>query len=311
MHDRSTLGGGITDYLMDDAVIRERQKREVPLFGATPGELRAAYELSLERTRGSNRNGEPLSTVLRPESVALFVGQGRSGHSLIGALLDAHPDCVIAHELNVCNLIASGFDRDQICYLMWENSRHFAKVGRAWGRYSYAVPGAQQGRFRKLRVIGDKKGGSTSDFFYQARSNFTLTAAFFGVPLRFIHVVRNPLDNIAAMAMLSGGTAGLDFAIANFVRRCIASAQLLEAGTDDIITIYHEDVLSSPRGELVTLAEWLELTVEPAWLDACAQLIVPSPSRSRDKVTWSASQKAIVRDLISRHAFLRRYEDDL
>ncbi|MGH6882871.1 MAG: hypothetical protein ACREFM_18260, partial [Hypericibacter sp.] len=188
MHDRSAHSGGISDYLMDDAVIKERQRHEVPLFGATQEELRTAYQLSLQRTRGSDRNSEPLSTVLRPESVALFIGQGRSGHSLVGALLDAHPDCLIAHELNVCSLIAAGFDRDQICYLMWENSRHFAKVGRAWGRYSYAVPGAQQGGFRKLRVIGDKKGGSTSDYFYQNPSNFARTAAFFDVPLRFIHV---------------------------------------------------------------------------------------------------------------------------
>ena len=31
----------------------------------------------------------------------LFIGYGRSGHSLVAAILDAHPKIVIAHEFDV------------------------------------------------------------------------------------------------------------------------------------------------------------------------------------------------------------------
>jgi hypothetical protein len=101
---------------MDDSVIKERQKHEMPLFGVTPQELDAAYRLSLPRTRGSERDVDPLPALLRPELVLLFVGRGRSGHGPIGALVDAHLDCLVSTELNVCSLIAAGFDKDQISH---------------------------------------------------------------------------------------------------------------------------------------------------------------------------------------------------
>lgn len=311
MRDQKPCSRSGPDFLMADSAIRERQRQEVPLFGATPAELDAIFELSLRRTRGSGRNIEPLATLLQPRSVVLFVGQGRSGHSLVGALLDAHPDCLIAHELNVCSLIAAGFNKNQIYYLIWENSRHFAKVGRAWGKYSYTVPGAHQGQFRRLSVVGDKKGGSTADYFHQDLSNIDRTAAFFNVPLRFVHVVRNPLDNIAAMALQTGGTIGLDGAIANYARRCVAAAQVLEARPGDVITLHHEDVISHPKTELMTLAERLGIVAESAWLDACAKVIAPTPSRSRDKVSWLHSQQAAVRHLVAQNPFLQRYEGDM
>jgi hypothetical protein len=311
MRDQKSFGRNGLGFLMADSAIRERQMHEIPLFGATPEELNAIFDLSLRRTQGEKGGAGPLSAVLQPMSVALFLGQGRSGHSLVGALLDAHADCLIAHELNVCGLIAAGFNREQIYYLIWENSRHFAKVGRAWGKYSYAVPGAHQGQFRRLSVIGDKKGGSTADYFHQNPSNVDRTAAFFGVPLRFVHVVRNPLDNIAAMALQMGGTIGLDGAIENYTRRCVAAAQLLETRPDDVITLHHEDVLSRPRLELTTLAERLGLAAEPAWLDACVAVIRAAPSRSRNKVNWSLSQRAAIHRLVAQHGFLQRYESDM
>jgi hypothetical protein len=39
------------------------------------------------------------------QSYCMFVGHPRSGHTLIGALLDAHPHIVIAHELNALRYV--------------------------------------------------------------------------------------------------------------------------------------------------------------------------------------------------------------
>ena len=35
------------------------------------------------------------------QTFVLFIGYGRSGHSLVAAILDAHPKIVIAHEFDV------------------------------------------------------------------------------------------------------------------------------------------------------------------------------------------------------------------
>src|SRR5690606_30490598 len=83
----------------------------------------------------------------------LFVGYPRSGHSLVGALLDAHPEIAVSHELDVLRFRAEGFSRDQILLLIAENCRRLGRLGRRWGRYDYAVPGGAQGAWERLKVI--------------------------------------------------------------------------------------------------------------------------------------------------------------
>ena len=46
-------------------------------------------------------------------SFLMFVGHPRSGHSLVGALIDAHPNAVVAHELDALKYVEAGFGRDR------------------------------------------------------------------------------------------------------------------------------------------------------------------------------------------------------
>ncbi len=92
----------------------------------------------------------------------LFVGHPRSGHSLVGSLLDAHPDVVVSHELDALKYVAAGYRRDQLFTLVLEHAKANAAAGRkSWG-YSYAVPGQWQGRYDQLAVVGDKRGRATT-----------------------------------------------------------------------------------------------------------------------------------------------------
>lgn len=92
------------------------------------------------------------------ETYRMFVGYGRSGHSLVGALLDAHPEAVIAHELDAARYFRAGFTRNQVYWLILRNDRAFARGGAtARIEYTYAIPNQWQGRHRRLRVIGDTR----------------------------------------------------------------------------------------------------------------------------------------------------------
>src|SRR2546430_1706106 len=92
----------------------------------------------------------------RVETCCLFIGYPRSGHSLIGSLIDAHPEVVLAHELDLLRYVYARFGRLALCHLALENSRAFTRRGRAATLYSYSVPGQWQGRFERIRVLGDK-----------------------------------------------------------------------------------------------------------------------------------------------------------
>ncbi|MGK7936932.1 MAG: hypothetical protein AB4206_14215, partial [Xenococcaceae cyanobacterium] len=96
------------------------------------------------------------------DKYCMFIGYPRSGHTLVGSLLDAHPEMVIAQELDALRFLKKDYGRRQIYSLILQNSQKFTETGRNCAGYSYIVPNQWQGKFDKLKIIGDKKGaGST------------------------------------------------------------------------------------------------------------------------------------------------------
>lgn len=137
-------------------------------------------------------------------TMILFVGYPRSSHSLVGAILDAHPRIVVAHELNLVARADSLRSRDELLKRIFKADHSDAQAGRQQSGYSYAIPGAWQGRWEPpLLVVGDKKGhGTTSSL--QADWHGSLTRlghlqSLVGGAMRFFHVLRNCYDNIATM----------------------------------------------------------------------------------------------------------------
>jgi hypothetical protein len=56
----------------------------------------------------------------------------RSGHSLIDSLLDAHPNAIVARELDASKFVGAGFGKHQIYELLIGNLRRFAQRGGEW-----------------------------------------------------------------------------------------------------------------------------------------------------------------------------------
>ena len=99
----------------------------------------------------------------------MFIGYPRSSHSLVAAILDAHPEIIIANEYDVVenwqkyhksfkeapgNLV-----KYQLFYNLHELSIRDATFGRRanssllYVRYSYRVPGLWQGGyFKRIKV---------------------------------------------------------------------------------------------------------------------------------------------------------------
>jgi hypothetical protein len=78
-------------------------------------------------------------------TLLLFIGYPRSGHSLVGSLLNAHPNVVVAHELHALWYLDRGFSRDELFSLIWKRDRWFGRQGRRWTEFNYSVPGQWQG----------------------------------------------------------------------------------------------------------------------------------------------------------------------
>jgi len=285
-------------------VLRSRMQREVPIMGVDEREMRAL----LARSDANREAYRPQLATLH--SYCLFIGYPRTGHSLIGSLLDAHPDIVMAHELDVIRFQEAGFDRAQIDYLLIENARLFGQAGRIWGTHDYTVPGQWQGRFRTIRVLGDKKGGQTTARIARDPKRLDALLSTFGDRVKFIHVVRNPFDTIAYFHGQWGAPRGSSLAESARAYFGLVRANAMirnRVGRDRVIDVRHEDLLADPRGGLERLCRFLEVHPDKNYLAACADIVSSSPRRSRDALDWTSTDVEMVERESNRYDCLKGY----
>ena len=243
------------------------------------------------------------------DTYCMFVGYGRSGHSLLGQFINAHRAAVIAHEAHALRYLQRGYGWRQIYALLLERDEKFARRGRRWNEYKYSVPGLSQGRHDTLKVIGDKKGGGSTALLAQHPEVFDLLRNS-PLPLRVIHHVRHPYDNISSIARREDRS--LDEAVRKYFRWAGNAAhhverfeQIPEAHT---IETHHEDLVRNPEQVLARICRFLKLEVYEKYLTSCADEVFESPRQSRDKVDWSADQREVVGEQAEAFPFLRRYE---
>jgi hypothetical protein len=258
---------------------------------------------------GAARERQALSGV---QTYCLFLGHARSGHSVIGALLDAHPQIAISDELDALRYLRAGFSRGQLLYGSIDKSRKQAanlrrKRGRGGKTYSYHVPGGSQGRFEDLRVVGDSQAGwTTRRLAGDARLLDSLRRRMAPLELRFIHVVRNPFDNIATMMIR--GERTFDSAFGQYESNCAAIVPLGERiGADALHRVRHEALVADPQGTLAALCTFLGVEPGASYLAAAAEQVYRSPARSRSEISWTDQQRHRVEELIGRFDYLSGY----
>lgn len=240
------------------------------------------------------------------ERYAMFLGYPRSGHTLVGALLSAHPDMVIAHELDALRYVPYGFSRRQLFWLLLERDRWFAARGHEWTGYNYTVPGQWQGRYRTLRVVGDKKGGESSDRVSREPGLLDRVEALVKVPVLYLHVTRNPFDNITTMAKKQNDT------LASQADRyfAFADANLAAQRRTPIgrwFEYRQEDIIAHPHAALRVMCDFLSVQPTDDYLDACAGIVFESPKKRRFDGHWSRGLIDSVQRRIDSYPFLQGY----
>ena len=150
-----------------------------------------------QRVRDANLLSQ--ETVEQVKCFVLFIGHARSGTSITGALLDAHPNVVLANEHYTLHQLAyfpdRYADRRALFSSLYAQERtkalHFKESSRKG--YSLFVNGSAMGRFEgRLGVIGDKAAGATVGLYLTDPVEFKgvldRLRELVGVPLKFVHV---------------------------------------------------------------------------------------------------------------------------
>jgi hypothetical protein len=243
------------------------------------------------------------------ETYCMFLGYPRSGSSIIGALLDAHPEMIFAHELNSLRFIRAGFSKNQLFYLLIKKSRDFAGRGSTWSGYRYQVPNQWNGRYSRLRVIGDKKAGDSAFLLRKHPEYIDKLRKVVEVPVKFIHVIRNPYDVISTRSIKSG--TSLEASIDYFFYRCesvSSNRRLLER--ESIIDIRLEEFIKNPESGLISLCRFLGVPANDDYIHDAAGIVFASPNKSRLSVEWPDNLKQLVVDRASHFPFLSGYNFD-
>jgi hypothetical protein len=244
-------------------------------------------------------------------ALALFIGHNKSGTSLVGALLDAHPDAVVADDMDALRFVSAGFSRAQLCHLLAAGARRDLEKGRVTARrveaYSYLVPGGWQGRYRRGLVLGDATSGSTTRRLGEDPALLDrLRALAGGAAVRFVFVIRNPFDPISYIMVR--GNRSFENAIDHYFTNC-ATVQALRRRLppEDVLAVHYEPFVTQFDAQLRRVCAFMGLEPDPDYLAACAAIVRPAPQRDRDRVVWDAAHRLQVVSRMADFDFLDGY----
>src|SRR5690349_16742430 len=219
------------------------------------------------------------------KTFVVFIGYPRSGHSIVSSLIDAHPNAIISHRLDALKYIEAGYDSQQIFYLIVRNSQRFAQTGRKLTGYQYPVRNGWQGTSDKLHVIGDQEGKWTTQRLGKNPELLERLTQIPDIKTKFIHVVRNPYDNITTLALRM--SVSLDKARRKYFALCEDMAKIVpRICPEDLLHIRHEVFIDDFEQEIANVGRFLGLDITDDYLKDCAGIVYKRPHKSRYQACW-------------------------
>lgn len=258
------------------------------------------------------RTTEPDATSVDPlanmAGFVLIVGNARSGSSLLGAALDAHPAAVVANETDGSRDLWRDLTGPEVLQRIYATAERNAAAGRPSEGYRYQI-GPPPGTKTDIRLAGDKTWNPAILMLHGNPGFLPSLEERLGVPVRLVHAIRNPFDTIATMHRRSGES--LADRTRWYFMHCDAAAALRERlPATRFRESHHADLLADPATELRRLCDFLELSHCDDHCSAVTKMLYDRPRRTADLVPWTASQVKAVASRITQFDFLHRYLDE-
>ncbi|MBK7406566.1 MAG: sulfotransferase [Phycisphaerales bacterium] len=221
-----------------------------------------------------------------PPRVLLFIGSPRTGSTMLGQLLNLHPNCLIANEARFLTQLLGGrggFDDllGQVRARAWaqfrsglEHDAHFAEsLHRYQPRWVGTAPLADHPACAKgaIRVVGDKKaGGNTQAIIAHPEEAGALMGQHPEIAL--LQIMRHPVE-AARSYMRSHGVARFDEALATIVHLTVHAGRWGRRFDDRYHCLRYESLCADPAAHLRSLLTWLGQPCEPGWLDEIVSIV--------------------------------------
>ncbi|XP_078376548.1 uncharacterized protein LOC144659901 isoform X2 [Oculina patagonica] len=144
------------------------------------------------------------------------------------------------------------------------------------------------------------------------------------VPMKFIHITRNPFDNISTMMLRATNsrdavrkegakknkTTELDKAIKEYFQLASSNQRIRERYGDAVLDIPGHETVLRPRKTLQRLCDHLGVTCSEDYFEKCSKILYGTPSVTRNKVVWTKEHKERVTKMMKNYPFLQGYSFD-
>lgn len=257
-------------------------------------------------------------------SFVMFMGFGRSGHSVVGQVLNAHPNALVADEAPIFDeLGASPSMRETVDYLVrWDQAfalkgynkdsfirknEHLTRLFSLRGKArNFRFPGLLQGYVQLPSLLGNSKAGYTSRYIAEQPEVVSSFETAVGVPLKFICILRNPFDMIASGVRRRG--ASFDEIASNFEQMAqYVESSLATLVDHEVLMLRQEDFLLNVEASLERIFDFLELPLNTEYKKIVQKRLFAEPSKTRYKVPEIEENKSRIQRLIDNHQFFAGY----
>ena len=233
----------------------------------------------------------------------MFCCPQRTGHTLIASILNAHPNVVCSNQRHILENIEE-LDMDSL------TSYIETRLDRScWNPNSYIEPMPKA----EIKVLGDKTGHRSTEVLINNPQKLDILKSIVKVPIKWIHVVRNPFDSLATWAKLnvesrnnkSGIEEEFNIAYQKYVALNDKIKQLKT--TEDILSINHEKVIRSIDKTMDGLCKFLELEKDPIWRSSVIEVLWKDPRITRNSIKWNPNMRAKAVSLTKQYSWFNGY----
>jgi hypothetical protein len=219
----------------------------------------------------------------------LVIGNARSGSTILGSVIDAHPNAVISNETAGSSPdLWRSLDRNSLLEKIFQTAESLASIGRPSEGYLYQI-GPPPSVKQELLVMGDKTWNPMLLLLHGNHRLLLQLETRLQLPIRLIESIRNPFDTIARMHTRSG--LPLRDRTRWFFMHCEAAAAIRERlPTDRVLASYHENLIADPTAELHRIGSFLGLPPSAEQERAVRRSLFSSPRRCSEQVFWSKEE---------------------
>jgi sulfotransferase family protein len=242
-----------------------------------------------------------------PSRFALVVGNGRSGTTIAGSIIDCHPNMLCANETRASATYWDGLSRPDIVDELISNSEANLQSNRPSSGYNYGIVTSPK-RFEDIDVIADKIWNPTLLLLHGNQNLLSHLEETLRCEVVIIHCIRNPFDVIATMYHRSG--ASLLNRTRWYFMHCEAAQALIERSDLKLHTVTHEHLIAYPEFEISMIYRFLGHDMPEKLIDPIRRVLMPTVRKTRETVDWPRPVIEEITSQMKRFRFLDQYASE-